>query len=364
MSTNVIDRIREVTVLQKKGEHLFCPCSIPEFNKDFTGLGKGSITCITAGTSQGKTSFLKFLMFDAIKNAIKLKIKIKFLLFLLEENEERFTHSVISYLLFKNYGIRYSTVEFSGRKVDNKGKIQIIDDNVLDKIDEIKEEVSLYMSYMKIYTNVNQPGSIYKIVKGYARDRVQYFDGETPLTIEDIEKEKKYTHVIESDEIIVPVVDHISLISLKDKNLYDAIESLRYYCKFYMEKILHCHVIWVQQNSKANGTVEAIKNELYFASLTNLSDNKSTSNDAYDVISVTLPNMYDVKKWRSYDVDKMKNGLAVVFLAKARYGRVNIKVPFFFDGKCNYYEILPRSKDEAFEDKMEEFYDRVKNFYK
>jgi len=291
-------------------------------------------------------------------------VLIKFILFLLEENEERFVHSIISYLLYQKYNVRFNTVEFSGRKVNDKGEQIIVPKDIRDKIKSLDKEIEQYLSYMKIYTNINQPESIYKEVKKYARTKIQYYNNDIKLTIEDIEKEKPYTHFVEDEEIIVPCIDHISLVSSKDKDLYGSIDDLCQYSKFYMEMILKCHVFLIQQNSKANGTVESIKNELYFASLTGLSDNKSSSNSAYDVVSVTLPVMYDVKKWRKYDIEKLKSGFAVVSLVKARYGRVNYRIPLFFDGKVNHYELLPSTKDPDFETKMEVYYERVENFYK
>ena len=359
-----IRKIEETVERQKKGEYLFVPCSIPYFNKDFSGISKNDITIFTAGTSQGKTSFFKLVMFDAIKNAIKLNLKIKFLLFLLEESEEKFVHSIIGYLLYDKYKIRYNTIEFCGRKVNDKGDNIILSDDIVELIKGLDDEVELYLSYMVIHTNIISPSIIYKTVKKYCRPLIQYYNKDKKLTIEDIENQKEFTHFEESEEIVVVATDHISLQSENNELIFETIDKMRFYSKMYMEKILHCHVMWIQQNSKASGSLEAIKNELYFASNTNLSDNKSTASDAYNIISITCPNLYDVKKWRGYDIEKLKSGLSIVTMTKARYGRVNIKLPFFWDGKTGHYELLPKKDEEDFEEKMEKYYEMVRNFYK
>lgn len=359
-----LSNIRKVRDKHFKGELSFIPCTIPFFSRDYSGVGKKSITIITASTSQGKTSFFKFMLFNLIENAIKHNIKCKFIYFLLEEDEEKFYHSILGYLMYKKFGIRLSTVEFSGRKIDSNGKLVLLSEDELLKVESLENDVKSYLSYIIYYTNVNQPSLMYTIVKEYCRNKIKYYDKGKLLTIEEIEQGHTFDVVEDTDEIVVPIFDHISLAKLKGKEKYEVIENLKFYCKTYMEKILHCHVFYIQQNSKASGTPESIKQELYFASLTNLSDNKSTSDDAYDVISVTLPNFYDVKKWRGYDVEKLRNGLSVIFLAKARYGLVNRKIPFFFDGKANHYELLPSTKNPEFEELIEPYYERIENFYK
>lgn len=359
-----LSKIRQTRDSQLKGEVLFLPCTIPQFSKDYSGVGKESITILTGSTSQGKSSFFKYLMFNLIENAIKYKIKAKFIVFLLEETEERFYHSIISYLLYKKWGLRYSTVEFSGRRVNDNGEIDILPKDILEKIESLEDEAQKYLSYISAHTNIVNPESMYTVVKNYARDKIKYFNNGVQLTFEDIEDEKPFTHVEETSEIIIPCIDTINLAKVKKKDKYESLEDIKFYGKFRMEKILHCHVFWIQQNSKASGTPDSIKQELYFASTTNLSDNKSTSDDSYDIISVTIPNFYDIKTYRGYSVDKLKNGLAVVFLAKARYGMVNKKIPFFFDGKVNHYEILPSTKLTDFEERIKPYYEKVENFYK
>ena len=358
-----LNKIKARRQSQLNGEVLFLPCTIPEFSKDFSGVGKESITIITGSTSQGKSSFFKYLMFNLIENAIKYNIKAKFILFLLEETEERFYHSILSYLLYKKHNLRYSTIEFTGRRVNSKGEIDILPQSIIDKLDGLEKEAQKYLSFIQVETNIVDPQSMYNVVKEYARDKVRYFDGDYQVTFEDVQNEKSFTRVEETTEIIIPCIDTINLAKVKRKDKYEMLEDIKYYGKFCMEKIIHCHIFWIQQNSKAAGTPDSIKQELYFASITNLSDNKSVADDAYDVISVTIPNFYDCKSYRGYSVDKLKNGLAVVFLAKARYGMVNKKIPFYFDGKVNYYELLPSVKLSDFEEKIKPFYDKVENFY-
>jgi energy-coupling factor transporter ATP-binding protein EcfA2 len=316
-----------------QGKTKVIPCSINRFSKEFAGIRRGDYICFTGNTSSGKTTLTKKLaVWDAIEYAIKHNLDLRILYFGLEESEEEFEYSLMSYLLKTRFGLRYNILDF-----------EFITDGVKDedlsKIEEIEHVFKQWRSYIDYYDNIYHPYSIYSKVKEFAESRGRFVITNPAHTNWD-----KYVPN-NPDEFIIVIVDHLSLV-LPEKshgNQLDlAMQSMSSYLRQYVSKKFKYTAISVHQQMAASEDLDHVKEKAWMPSLNGLADNKRVGRDYLTVIGIGNPKRYGISSFGGYSQLGDYDGfMRFLVIRKQRYGPVDSYIGITMDGKTGTIKAAP-----------------------
>lgn len=360
------DRVKELEELKKLREEGKFP-GIPIFHK-YTRFGdympaliKGVMYLVTAHSGVGKTQFWKdfflFLPIQIMKAYPKYGIKLKFIIFLLEESKTEFIDNVISGLLWREKKIAVDPLELKSMKKTPVSR------EILNAIREIQPLIDEVLDMCELHEDIYNPYGMYKEVRNYA-----YSHGKV------IKEEKEFTHKREDgtlfteknvvfkkyvpedpNEYVFVITDHISLLQEERDGITGKMLDLRetmekwsfHYCRKYISKNFNYIVVNIQQQlqssdqqqftGRGNTIVEKLK-----PSSSTLADCKTTYRDHLVVLALFNPSKYNIPNYFGYDLTKLPNCFRSIIVLKNRIGRDGLEVPLYFKGSSNYFKELPR----------------------
>jgi hypothetical protein len=345
----MINKIRKNKEDFVNGKVKLIPCTIDRFNKEFHGIRKGDYICFTGNTSSGKTTLTKKVaVWDAIEYAIATNLDLKILYFGLEESEDEFDYSLLSYLLKKECNLRYNILDFEYITGDLTPEAEA-------KIEEIDTTFNLWKSYIQYYDNVYHPFSIYSTVREFAEGRGQFLVTNPKHTNWD-------TYIPNNpDEFIIVIVDHISLLSVEQKHnnqLDMAMKDMSFYLRQYMSKKFKYTAVSVHQQMAQNEDLDHVKEKYWMPTAQGLGENKRIGRDYLTMIGIGNPKRYGIGSFGGYtQLTEFDGFLRFLVVRKQRYGEVDNFMPVFFDGKCGQIVAAPNPTDR-------ESVTRLKNYIK
>jgi len=331
----IVDRINKNIEDKANGSVKAIPCSLERFNRVWPGLLKGDYVCFTGSTSSGKTTLAKKIaVFDSIEYAMKTKLDLHILYFGLEETEEQLDYTILSYLLKKNFNIRYNILDFLC-VTDTLPK------EILEKIKLIQDEFNIYKSYIHYY-DIDNPYGIYYNIREFAKKRGTFISNEN--------EEHWHTYAPNNpNEFIIVIVDHVSLLlpEVKHNNKLDlAMQDLSKYLRSYVSKKFDYTVVAVQQQMAETEDLDHIKNKRWMPTIQGLADNKRLSRDYLTMIGIGNPIRYNLQTVEGYEIRKFKGHLRFIEILKQRYGAVPPEIlPIYIDGKCNWIKTAPKPNE-------------------
>lgn len=333
----MIAKIKSNRDKYRAGQVLMIPCTIERFNKKFHGVRKSDYLCFTGSTSAGKTTLAKKIaVFDAIEYAIEKQWDLKILYFGLEETEEEFRYSMLSYLLRKEYGVRYNILDFEYISGE-------ISDEDLDKIDALDDKLNLWMSYVNYYDSVYNPYGIYSKIKDFAESRGKFVKSNPDHSHWDVYIPDN------SNEFIITIVDHVSLLLPEEKHKGDlrlAMKDMSFYLRQYVSKKFMYTAIVVQQQMAENEDLDHVKEKRWMPTLQGFGDNKSIGRDYLTVIGIGNPKRYGVQSFGGYtNLGSYDGFIRFLVVLKQRYGHCDDIIGVVMDGKCNWIREAPPSTD-------------------
>jgi hypothetical protein len=313
------------------------PFTLDRFSDYAPGIIRGNFDCVTANSSVGKTTLTKYLyVFSAIEFAIKQKLNFKIIYFALEESEQQFDYSLLSYIVKKKLGLRYNITEFEAFN-------SVIPDADMFKIDNLKPVFEEYKSYVQVVDNVYNSYGLYKHVREFARGRGTFYMNETKLTTDNLIKNESWNGYEPHDpeEFVIVVTDHVSELHFDKDNptLFDAIASWTKNQRHYICKRFNYNCCAVQQQAAAQESLDNFKHNKLKPSLNGLADNKLTGRSYMNVYGLFAPDRHDIENYQQYETSPYFRTITVV---KQRYGHVGAELPVFFDGKTNYMRTMPK----------------------
>ena len=353
---NLFNKIKEnlTNFLQGKESYIPHPKELGEFSKWFPGRMKGDITCVTGGTSSAKTSFIKFLIFKAIEWAIKNNKNYHVLWFGLEESEDQFDYSLLSFLIYQKSGknVRYNIEHFEGL-----GKS--IKQEHMKSIEDIMPMFEKYKSYVTFYETVANSHGIYKTIRDFARKRGKFFFEGKPLS--DTDEGKQWDKYVPNDpeEFVEVIIDHLGELHVQqdEKDLSDAMTNLVKKLRMYVAKVFKYSIIPAHQQMLEMENLDHIRENQVYASLQGLGDNKRVSRAYLNVIGITNINRYGLQvantNTGSYNIGQLQDFQRVIGILKRRYGIVHRKTCVYFDGCTGWFEQLPKPGTKEYNDTIE-----------
>lgn len=372
MSENRLKQLEDLKKLRESGKFPGIPIfhKYTRFGDYMPALIRGVMYLISAHSGIGKTQFWKdfflFLPIQIMKKFPQYGIKLKFIIFLLEETEEEFIDSLYCGLLYREKGIRIDPLELKSMKKNP------LSDDMLKHLQEIQPLVDEVLSMCIINSHVYNPTGMYKFVRSYALDNGEAIyenrnfevkDEHGNKTIEVVKVFKSYKPK-DPDEYVFVITDHISLLQ-EEKNLetgriMDLRETMEKwsfdYCRKQISKNFNYIVVNIQQQVQSSDQQEFYQGRTIIDKLkpsaATLADCKTTFRDHLVVLGLFNPNKHGLEKYPKeggYDITTLGNAFRSVIVLKNRIGRDGLEVPLYFVGSSNYFKELPKPDEMNYE---------------
>jgi hypothetical protein len=344
----------------------YVPILLEHVRDRMPGFVKGGLGIITANSGVGKSKISKALFVNILADIYSMPESIDYVCiwFALEESEEEFWTSVLSYLLNYVHGLRVSPSKLSsvGKSLDPEIRKLCDDSRVVELYAYIKSRV-------RVCESIYNPYGIYFAVRAFAWSRGKFYLDNVELTEEDQLRTIGYNRYepYNPNEVISIVVDHVSLMTKEQShdNLLDAIRQFsNEYCLKKMAKVLKYVVVLVQQQKGDGDLVQTtsrgdVQTILMEPSTAKLGDCKYTERDARWILGIFNPFEYGIATYQGYDITKLRDSARFLQILKDRdFGNAGSRISIVFFGACNRIAKLPAADS----DQIRQVYDKFSKF--
>ena len=354
----VLEKIKTNKLNHDKGNYNCIPfAGFERLEGYLPGVEKASYYLVGAGTSIGKSKFVRYFFIHNVLSYIestKEDIKVDILDFSLEESEEKVIMSEISRYIFHKYKKIVSV-----KDLQSIGRLNTVSNEVIKYVEEAKEHINKFLEKVHIVTHITNPTGIFKYCRDFALKIGTYYDKEDkPLTkqeVEDIRKgvgtafsKVKYYKTYHPNHYVIIIVDNYNLLSgEKGESLKSAIDLFSSKYALRLRDKFGFTVVGVQQLALDAETVQynvagkSIEEKLT-PSISSFGDSKVVTRDASYVLTLFAPYRYKITNHGGYDITKLKNHYRAMQILKSRDGEAGVQVPLFFLGAVDYFSELPK----------------------
>lgn len=349
----------------------------PRLGTLIPAIMKGDMIMFTAGPGIGKTQFwIGMILFITYKLIKSEGIKVRFIIFLLEDNIEMFTDRLFSLVLYDRYKIKIDGLTLKSLRE------KLIDDDTFHKINQASIIVEEILSYCDIIDTVHNPFGLYKYCRNKSSEwGIHYYkrfmnENNSIITHEEYskfgEKDKegwKYSHYepYDNDTQTVVITDNLNnLSSEKGGNRMSAMNKwTSEYCRLQISKYYKFTCINIQQQS-----LESEKQEFTYRgdsiinkckpSLDGLGNAKETSRDHYIILGLFAPDRFGISEYKlggiTYDIRRLGDNFRSLIVLKSNISECNKELPLVFYGACSTIKEMPK------EQLTDEMYKKIKNY--
>lgn len=355
----IFDRVREEIVTNKKlreeGKDIIIPFPFPKFRREVPGIMKGIYTIFSGNQKAGKSQACDYMYMYNPVNFIKdtnTNIDLKILYFSLEMAKEAKMRQAIVHRLFMTRKLILSTRQLRSLYEDD-----ILSDDILRFIDSEREWFEFFEDKVDFIDSIKNPYGIYCKIRDFCHNNGKYINknGEV-IPLELIKQNKLEINMTIShfqwdnpDLFVLPIIDHISLVQPerdketgKIQTLYDAVGKLSSNYLVSARNRWQVSPTVIQQQTLGKESNESAKMDRHEPSAEGLSDNKGTSKDCDQLITIYSPFRNKIKEYLGYDIKELKNYYRRIAVELDREGG-SFETSVYFNGKINYFKELPRS---------------------
>jgi|TARA_R110000868_G_scaffold148357_3_gene370214 hypothetical protein len=356
--------------------------SFPRLGNIIPTINKGQVIINAAASGVGKSMVSRYKDIVAAWNFVRKNpdcgIKLQFVVFLLEDDENRFIDYLTTTLIGLVHNVHVSPTYLQSKK-------EIISEEILDLVASVEKYVEEILSLCHIETNVFNSYGIYKTCRQLSEDWGEHYytyseeEGKEfinkvqhsqlkELSSFDKKKDKKelasegvnlkeyqnywkYAHYKPKDpqQHTIVVIDNINCLH-PDKyelTLKNAIDTLSYnYMRMGVAKQWGWTVIMVQQNVggaeeqefdfKGNNVIQKLT-----PSLDKLADSKASQRAAHLVYGLFAPHRYGISSYLNYNIKELGNNCRFLFVLKNNDGEADVIIPLWFYGQSGVFKELP-----------------------
>lgn len=336
------------------------PFPLEQFRSYVPIIRKKQFHLVTAKQKHGKSQITNYIfVYHTLLYAYQHPefIDPYILYFNWEEGDEEILERFMSYYLYTKTKKRYSPTE-----LNSPDKERLLDDETLAllKSDEYKKIFQYFTDHVEFCGQYRTTVAVDIKIKSYFKEngdctyKDSYYkdvDGITQTT----RSVDSYTEKNPKRWTIL-FFDHVSLIQpIKTETLFGAIGTLSKNCVIY-KNTYKAIVVFIQQQSKELGGLEASKQGRIRPDDTFLSDNKSTVNDCTQFWGISDPVTANIPEYLGYNLNKFGHYLRLFELIYNRQGEGGKVSALFFDGAVNYFYPLPKPDDTV---NLEPFYKQI-----
>ena len=316
------------------------PSPFKTFRYDFPGVELGTYYLVSGGAKSSKSKITNFLfLFNSILYAYHHPelVRLKVFYALLEEKAENITGKFICYLLYvlSDKKIRIDIKTF--KSVDED---RILSPEILQLLGTLEyQSILRFFEEHVVFIPDRNPTGVYHTLEKYAeangtihRKRVEGYEKEI----------FDYYEPNDSDEYVLCIIDHISLISCeRGMDLRNSIKKLSEYLKIVRNKYNYIPVVVQQQNSESL-SLEAFKANKIRPTQKGLADSQDPGKDCDVMLGITSPFSWELKEYLKYDITKLRGYSKFLEIVLGRDGESNAILGMYFDGATGYYAPLPK----------------------
>ena len=344
------NKIRQTHKAHKEGKINYLPLS-REFGKLadwFPGIVKGDIVGITGTPSSGKTAIVKKItVHDAVAWAIKFKKNLRVLYFGLEESDEEFDYSLLSYQVYRKYALRYNIRDFMciGREVRESD---------FPKLDECEKNVEIIKQYVTFISDTYNTTGIIKRIREEAAKRGKFYNRDNQL-VTDVQGAFLRYEPDDPDEFVLVVIDHVldMIVEDKEKDLSESINNIVHRAKNTVCKKLQYAVVIVQHQDNSVDNFERRQKGDILCSIPNLARNKEIGRQYKNLIGVnnlnsmnTVQGKPNIGEWDGYKIVPYGPFTRCFNVIKNRFGIKDVNCLGYFDGRTGHINTLPPAGSE------------------
>lgn len=345
----VITNIKERKERIKNGQINSIPWPYPRFAQKVIGFEKAKIYQVTAGPKVAKSKFSNFTFLYNTYNYLvdqnlPLNFKVKY--FCLEESKETLIAQFMAFALF---------TKSQGKLVVNVPTLlsteEELSQDILDELENHKDYIQGFLKRVEYIEDVRHPFGIYNNLMQYALANGK----QLKKTVEWSDKPIDDVYIPnDPDEIVLAVVDHVSL--LKDK---EAITELMKFSVTVRNKYKHSILI-IQQQALDQTSRDGMKFNNGEPTISGLGDNKLTSRDVDITFALYSPFQHKIETCEGYDTKFYKDNIRILSVLQSRHGGAGVKVALYFHGGVNFFSELPKP-DTIEEQKRKKIVTQIRN---
>lgn len=370
---------------------------LPSLSDIVPTIDKGQVILNFASSGVGKSMITRYkdiiVPWLFVRNHPELEIDLKFVIFLLEDDEVRFTDYMISGILYFKYGIAKSPKELQSKYKES------LSEDVLNKLSEVEQDVDDLLSRCTIEDSTANTYGIYKacrlkseewgihyytpligdeeiyITRSDYNDLPKLTDNLKDLSIEELNNKHninakdfkdfwKYSHYTDNNlnRHVIVVLDNLNCLEAdrNEQSLMAAMENLMY---GYARKNICKHWKWTfvavqqsaggaeqaQYDNKGNNIIAKL-----VPNLSDLGDSKKTQRACHLIYSLFDPHRYEIQNFMEYNVNILKDNCRFMFILKNNDGKSYKVVPLLFVGASGWFQELPKP------DQMQTIYNKIK----
>lgn len=393
-----LKQLRKLKEDKEKGIYSGIPLweSFPQLGEIIPTIDKGQVVLNIAASGVGKSMITRFkdiiVPWLFVKNHPELEIDLKFVIFLLEDDEVRFQDYIISELLYLKYNISVSPKQLKSSfkeplSQDVIDKIELLQPAIDDLLNRCIVMDSVYNSYgiyktcrmlseewgIHYYTPLiaedrtitkSEYNDLPHIPEAYKDSSIEELINKFKLVPTDYKEYWKYSHYKANNpkQHVISIFDNINCL-IPDKiegSLKDAMDNFMYN---YLRKNICKHWGWsgiaVQQNvggaeeqqfdNRGGNIIEKL-----IPNLSMLGDSKLTQRAAHLIFALFDPQRYGIGEFMNYDIKQLKKKSRFLFILKNNDGEANIVIPCYFSGPSGHFKELPKP------DQMQVIYNKIK----
>lgn len=315
-----------------------------KFTEWFPGIMRGDVTGITGTPASSKTSLSKFLIeHSGIPWAVNNNKNFKVIRFNLEESQDQYGYSLLSYRAWRDHGLQYNIKDFIsvGRTINR-------DD--LPLLQKAEQRVDKMFEYIECVDTIYNSWGIWKYVRDFASKRGKFYLHGQYLPYDRISEGWDKYVPDDPDEFIVIVVDNLSYIvkSKDEENDHKAIWNTVEYLRKYAANKLNYSVVFLQHQDATSENQESRRDHTILPTEQGLAKNKEVRFAYLNLIGIANPNKVNVagaqptlRIWDGYDLTKMGNYLRTINILKSRFGESNVHSSTLFTGRTGWFDKLP-----------------------
>lgn len=350
MFKDVIEVIKDNKKQREEGKFIGIPwLSLPKLSSVIPGIQKRRYIICTAASKVGKTQITNFLY---VYQPLKFKMlnpekKLKIFYFSLEISKHELLLGVIANRLYEEYNITVSPENLSSYFKDF-----VVSDDLVGKIESLKEYYKLFEETVVVYDNIRNPTGIYKTVREYAKANGKFYFKGSEVNPESTLYDNYKPNDPDADVIVI--VDNYNLIvSESGQTKRESIENFsKNYC-LKMRDNLGMTVVGVQQQSgeaekqqftfKGDSIVEKLR-----PTKDGLSESRTTGNDVDLLIGLFAPVKYGIPTYpesNGYDINILRDNYRELSIILNRRGGGSINLDLFFNGAVGDFKEMPSPKE-------------------
>ena len=311
--------------------------------KVLSGIYPGALSCITAESGVGKTTFAKHMyIFNVanliIENPIFKHLNYKCLWFGLEESFEEFECSILQHALSRYHNTYVSQDMLLSR-------INPLPDNIIKLIETEKVQLfyNLCLKITDFQDNISNPTGIYKHCRNYSEEIGSHKN--KIIKIKNVNTEI-YSHYEQNDinQIVSVVIDNVNILTTEKNHLgvnlsLDGTIDLmvNHYMRNQVTKHWKWHVCCIQQQKMAGGDIQYLKLDRLEPDKQKLGDNLKVARSYQIILGLFSPYAHRKPKYLNYPIasNSNTNGFEDFYrslhVIKNRFGRSGTVESLFFN---------------------------------